>query len=150
MLFIRDYNTHKTLPRVRFSSSEAKAEESKYWVGEERGGGRAAKDPEDFPRLQAPLILPSFSQGQCFCFTAWRRAVYTNTEQTPYLNSNHIYFMFPEHLDTRNQNGHQNTKYYCKTHSKMLSKQTVHEILHFWSEPFWISSCSYWSWWKML
>lgn len=150
MLFIQDCNTHKTLSGVRFSSSEAKTEESTYWGEEEKGGGRAARDPEDFPRLQALLILQSFSQGQCFCFTACRKAaVYTTTEQTSYLNSNHVYFMLPEHLDTKNQNGHQNTKYYCKTHSKMLSKQMVNKILHSSSEPFWISSCSYWSWWKI-
>lgn len=44
--------------------------------------------------------------------------------------------MFPEHLDKKNQNGHQNTKYYCKIHSKMLSKETVDKILHSWSDHF--------------
>lgn len=150
MLLIWDYNTHNTSSGVRFSSFEAKTEESIYWGGEKKGGGRAVRNSKDFSRLQALLFLQSFSQGQRFYFTACRKAAaYTSTEQASYLNSNCIYFMFQEHLEKKNQNGHQNTKCYCKTHSKTLSKQMVNKILHSWSEPFWISSCSYWSWWRI-
>lgn len=135
---------------VRFSSSEAETEVSLARRGGE-GGGRAARDVKDFPSPQTPLILQSFPQGQCFCFTAWRKAaVCISTEQTSYLNSNRAWFMFPEHLDKRNQNGHQISKYYYKTHSKMLSKQMVNKTVCSWSESSWINSCSYWSWWEML
>lgn len=147
-MFIQDYNTDKTLSGVRFSSSEAKTEDSIYWGAENKGGGRAASNSEDFPRLQAPLILQSFARRQHFCFTACKKAaVYTSSEKTSYLirYSNPIYFKFPEHLDKKNQNGHQNTKYYCKLDMKVLCKQMVNKILHSWSEPF----CFYWSWRKI-
>lgn len=128
--------------RGRFSSLETKTEGSMYWGGEDKGRERAARDTEYFPRLQAPLILQSISQGQRFCFTACRKAAVCkkSTEQTSYLNSNHVYFMFPEHLERRirmnNQNEHQNIRYYCKTHSKMLSKRMVNKILPSWLESF--------------
>lgn len=137
------------ITRVRFSSLEAETEAS---LARRRGRRReSSKGRKGFPQPSNPTNSAELSTRTVFLFTACRKAaVCISTEQTSYLNSNRVWFVFAEHLDKKNQNGHQTTKYYYKTHNKMLPKQMVNKTVCSWSEPSWINSCSYWSWWEML